>query len=75
MVSPKDLRRRRRPRKTLAELLAAYDPSVPRTDEDQAWLDMGCVGAERFWEPQRPMPLKHRLHLSRLAGRQPQFRK
>lgn len=35
-----------RPRYTLAELLAQCDPSAPRTDEEQAWLDDEPVGRE-----------------------------
>ena len=27
-------------------LLAQFDPSVPRTDDDQAWLDTAPVGRE-----------------------------
>lgn len=37
---------RSRPRYTLAELLAQCDPSAPRTDEEQAWLDDEPVGRE-----------------------------
>jgi len=35
-----------RPRYSLAELLAQCDPSAPRTEEEQAWLDDEPVGRE-----------------------------
>ena len=37
---------RLKPRYTLAELLAASDPSQPTSDADRAWLDAPPVGRE-----------------------------
>jgi antitoxin ChpS len=36
----------KRPRYTLAELLAKCDPSIPMTSEDREWLDTEPVGEE-----------------------------
>ena len=36
----------RRPRYTLAELLARCDPNAPRSDEDHEWLAAPAVGRE-----------------------------
>lgn len=38
--------RPKKPKYTLAELLAQCDPSVPYTDEERAWIDAPPVGRE-----------------------------
>lgn len=35
-----------KPRYSLNELLAQCDPALPRTDEDEAWLQAGPIGNE-----------------------------
>jgi hypothetical protein len=35
-----------KPSYTLDELLAHWDPTTPRTEEEQAWLDVVPVGRE-----------------------------
>jgi hypothetical protein len=35
-----------KPSYTLDELLAQWDPATPRTEEEQAWLDMAPIGRE-----------------------------
>jgi antitoxin ChpS len=37
---------RPKPRYTLDELLAQYDPQPEITEEDRAWLDLGSIGRE-----------------------------
>jgi len=37
-----------KPKYTLAELLSQCDPSAPMSDEDQAWVSSGPVGAEEI---------------------------
>ena len=38
----------RKPKYTLQELLAQCDPHAPMSDEDQAWVSSGPVGAEEI---------------------------
>lgn len=65
----KTIRRQRRKRFTLAELLAQRDAMPEESkqamqQETREWDKMGCVGRERFWEPQPVLHLCLRAELA-----------
>lgn len=45
-LAQKSMSSTRRGRYRLADLIAGFDPGVPRTEEDRAWLNDAPVGNE-----------------------------